>query len=396
MTNGPYDQPTTTVRSRPRSPMTAARSSAHSRPSVYCSASSGASDIPWPRRSKATSRNSSASALSYCLAQHRWFCDKPWMNRIGGPSAWPHSRTCSRRPPPPVIEWIFICRLPADGLCTTADIPRASSNRGSMGSWPSRGPGRVGSGTLSLPGDLLTCPSRGAYSAVPAADACVILTAMVALPGEVLVGRGRELAEFERVLDAARAGRGSTVLVAGEAGIGKTRLAAEFARRARDAGFEVLLGRSIDLVGADLPYQPFADALRPLGQSLQVDARTAGSQLRVFEESLALLVERSVAAPVLLTLEDLHWADATTLDLVAFLAHNLADRRVLLVATYRADEPSSTDRMHRLAGGVGRSGSALALDLGPLTDEDLAALLLARVGASQPAAQAEAIIARSE
>jgi len=247
-----------------------------------------------------------------------------------------------------------------------------------------------------LPGDLLTCPSRGAYSAVPAADACVILTAMVALPGEVLVGRGRELAEFERVLDAARAGRGSTVLVAGEAGIGKTRLAAEFARRARDAGFEVLLGRSIDLVGADLPYQPFADALRPLGQSLQVDARTAGSQLRVFEESLALLVERSVAAPVLLTLEDLHWADATTLDLVAFLAHNLADRRVLLVATYRADEPSSTDRMHRLAGGVGRSGSALALDLGPLTDEDLAALLLARAGAPLPAAQAEAIIARSE
>src|SRR4051794_17830830 len=138
------------------------------------------------------------------------------MNRIGGPSARPPSRTCSRRPPPPVIEWFFVRRLPADGLCTTADISRASSNRGSMGSWPSRVPGRVGSGALSLPGDLLTFPSRGAYSAVPAADGRVILTGMVALPGDVLVGRGRELAEFERVLDATRAGRGSTVLVAGE------------------------------------------------------------------------------------------------------------------------------------------------------------------------------------
>ena len=95
------------------------------------------------------------------------------------------------------------------------------------------------------------------------------------------------------------------------------------------------------------------------GSFPQVDGQAAGSQLRVFEETLALLAERAAAAPVLLVLEDLHWADTSTLDLVVFLAHNLGDRRVLLLATYRADEPSSAERVRRLADGVRRSGSAL-------------------------------------
>jgi predicted ATPase len=93
----------------------------------------------------------------------------------------------------------------------------------------------------------------------------------------VFVGRVRELGQLGHALDAARAGSGTTVLVAGEAGIGKTRLASELAARARDEGFEVLLGRSIDLVGTQLPYQPFVEALRPLGGLPQVDGPTAGS-----------------------------------------------------------------------------------------------------------------------
>ena len=202
--------------------------------------------------------------------------------------------------------------------------------------------------------------------------------------------------ELERALDAARAGGGTTALVAGEAGIGKTRLASELAARARGAGFEVLLGRSIDLVGTELPYQPFVEALRPLGGLPQVDGQAAGSQLRVFQETLALLGERAAAAPVLLVLEDLHWADTSTLDLVVFLAHNLDDRRVLLLATYRADEPASAERMRRLADGVRRSGSALVLELGPLEREELTALLAARAGAPPPAALTDAIVARSE
>jgi hypothetical protein len=105
---------------------------------------------------------------------------------------------------------------------------------------------------------------------------------------------------------APEAGTGATILVAGEAGIGKTRLASELARRARGAGFEVLLGRSIDLVGTELPYQPFAEALRPLGKPWRAGRPAPGSQLRVFEETLALLTGRAASAPVLLVLEDLH------------------------------------------------------------------------------------------
>ena len=93
------------------------------------------------------------------------------------------------------------------------------------------------------------------------------------------VGRAEELAQLERALGAAAAGRATTVLLGGEAGIGKTRLAEELATRARAAGFDVLLGRSLDLVGAELPYQPFVDALRPLGELPK-----AGSQLQLFDK----------------------------------------------------------------------------------------------------------------
>jgi DNA-binding CsgD family transcriptional regulator/tetratricopeptide (TPR) repeat protein len=219
---------------------------------------------------------------------------------------------------------------------------------------------------------------------------------MEARAGGVFVGRARELRELERALDAARAGTGASVLVAGEAGIGKTRLASELASRARDAGFVVLLGRSIDLVGTELPYQPVAEALRPLGKPWPAAGEAPGSQLRVFEETLALLTGSAASAPVLLVLEDLHWADTSTLDLVVFLAHNLGNRPVLSLATCRADEPASAARMGRLADGVRRSGSAHILELSPLGREELGELLAAQAGHPLPAALTDAIAARSE
>jgi DNA-binding NarL/FixJ family response regulator len=219
---------------------------------------------------------------------------------------------------------------------------------------------------------------------------------MKARASALFVGRVRELGELGRALDATRAGSGTAVLVAGEAGIGKTRLASELAARARDAGFEVLLGRSIDLVGTELPYQPLVEAVGPLGGLPQVDGEAVGSQLRVFQETLALLSERAAAAPVLLVLEDLHWADTSTLDLVVFLAHNLRDRRVLLLGTCRADEPASAERVRRLADGVRRSGAALVLELGPLDREELTALLAAHADALPPVALTDAIVVRSE
>ncbi len=203
------------------------------------------------------------------------------------------------------------------------------------------------------------------------------------------VGRVRELAELERALAAAEVGSGATVLVAGEPGIGKTRLASEIAARASEAGFDVLLGRSLDLIGTELPYQPFVDALGPLG----AHGAHAATQLSVFERTLALLVGR---APVLLVLEDVHWADTSTLDLVVFLAHNVADERILLLPTYRAGEPSSAARMRRMADGVRRSGSALLVELGPLLPDELTALIAAQAGTAPSRTLAKEIVARSE
>jgi DNA-binding NarL/FixJ family response regulator len=219
---------------------------------------------------------------------------------------------------------------------------------------------------------------------------------MKARAGEVLVGRARELEELDRALAEAQAGSGATVLLAGEAGIGKTRLASELMNRADEAGFEALVGRSIDFVGTELPYQPFVEALRPLGEQWQIEGETTRGQLRVFEEALALLSRRAGIAPLLLVLEDLHWADTSTLDLVVFLAHNIEATRFLLLGTYRADEPSSSERMRRLADGVRRSGSAVVLGLGPLEREELVELLAARSGESLRAGVTDVIAARSE
>ena len=116
----------------------------------------------------------------------------------------------------------------------------------------------------------------------------------------------------------------------------------------------------------------------------------------MFEDTLALLTERAAAVPVLLVLEDLHWADTSTLDLVVFLAHNLDNRPVLLLATYRADELSSAERMRRLADGVRRSGSGVVLELGPLADDELTALLAARAESALSAGLTAAIVTRSE
>jgi DNA-binding SARP family transcriptional activator len=209
-----------------------------------------------------------------------------------------------------------------------------------------------------------------------------------------LVGRASELAQLERALDGATAGRGTTALIAGPPGIGKTRLTAELAERARRRGATVLTGRCIDLVGAALPYFPLVEALRPLRGTAVLDglpeltrllpgsahARTSirdggESQLHLFEAVRTALERLGASAPVVLVLEDLHWADASTLDLLAFLTHAVNAERVLIVATWRHDATRKDDPVHRLATGLRRRRVAITLELGPLERDELAALV---------------------
>jgi DNA-binding CsgD family transcriptional regulator/tetratricopeptide (TPR) repeat protein len=245
---------------------------------------------------------------------------------------------------------------------------------------------------------------------------------MAAWANTALVGRLPELERLEEHLRQAAAGRGGTVLVAGDAGIGKTRLVTELGARARAAGAQPLVGRCIDLVGAEVPSLPVAEALRPLTAREDVGTMLASarelrwllpatvpgeeptrrrggtprSQLGLLEELLALLDVAAASEPVVLVLEDLHWADTSTLDLVALLAHNLAGRRVLLLGTYRADELPAEHRLRRLATGLLRAGVATRLELGPLGREELEALLQNRAPPRLPPAVTEAIVTRSE
>ena len=276
------------------------------------------------------------------------------MNRIGGPSGLPHSRTCRRSPPPPSTVWILIA---------CSDVPRLLSSLdllalvGSHRSWPSRT--QAAHRAVSL-----IFGARGSLSsAVP--DRRRDTGLMEARASAAFVGRARELEELERALDAAQAGRGATVLVAGRGGDRQDPPRV----RARDARARRRLRGPARALARPRRHRAAVPAVRrsaaPARERSQVGDRRAGSQLRVFEETLALLTERAAAAPVLLVLEDLHWADTSTLDLVVFLAHNLADRRVLAARDVprrravvgRADAPA---RRRRPALGRGARARARA------------------------------------
>jgi ATP/maltotriose-dependent transcriptional regulator MalT len=196
--------------------------------------------------------------------------------------------------------------------------------------------------------------------------------AMPLVSSPVFVGRIAELDRLTRALDRARGGHPAVVIVAGEAGIGKTRLVSEFARRAGEDGAHVLVGGAMQVGDTGLPYAPIVGALRPLlrsmppeqlddllgagrnelahlvpdlapigvGRSSRPDGAltSAAYQARLFEVLLELLRRFAEERPIALVLEDVHWADAASRDFLRFLARNARDARVLVVATYRSDE----------------------------------------------------------
>jgi DNA-binding SARP family transcriptional activator/DNA-binding GntR family transcriptional regulator len=236
------------------------------------------------------------------------------------------------------------------------------------------------------------------------------------------VGRAAELDGLQRALGAAAAGEGNAVLIAGRAGIGKTRLTEELAELARAGGATVLHGRCIQLVGLGLPYLPLADALRPLRGSAALDRLAvelselprlvpelggrlapaaaaptrSDSRLRLFEEVLAVLEHLAAAGPLVLVLEDMHWADESTLDLVAFLVHTVRARPILVLATYRSDELRQGNHLHRLVTGLVGGGAATTLILEPLDRDELEAALAARWGRALGPELLAAIALRSQ
>src|SRR4051812_35096416 len=235
------------------------------------------------------------------------------------------------------------------------------------------------------------------------------------------VGRAPELAELEAALADASAGHPSLAFVAGDSGIGKSRLLSEFLQRAREDGARTMSGDSIELGDGELPYAPLVDALRPLARehdpvldTLAPAARAelgtllpglgddrpadgaADAQARLFEALLTLLDELAHDRPLVLALEDLHWADRSTRSFLTFVARSLCGERVLVVATYRADELHRRHPLRPLLAELERDASARRLELRPLARDELAEQLADILGAPPGADLVERLWSRSE
>jgi len=225
----------------------------------------------------------------------------------------------------------------------------------------------------------------------------------------VLVGRAEHLAVLDAALDRTRQGEPSTMLIGGEAGIGKTRLVDEFAARASARGARVLAGGCLDLGTDSLLFAPFAAVLRELVHDLgadgvaallpayatrefarllpefgeaDTDTDPAVARARLFEQMLTLLERLAEARPVVLVIEDAHWADRSTRDLMAFLigSQQVLDR-VLIVVTYRSDELHRTHPLRPLLAELGRLGWVERMEvprLGRLQADELVARITGR------------------
>jgi DNA-binding CsgD family transcriptional regulator len=241
------------------------------------------------------------------------------------------------------------------------------------------------------------------------------------------VGRTEELAQLRELLARAANGQPQVALIGGEAGIGKTRLTEQLAVTAAEQGVLVLRGGCVPLGEEGLPFAPVTHALRGLadqldpaeleavagparaelgrllpdlawsGDATAAPVVTEASQGRMFELLLGVVQRLAAWAPPLLwVMEDLHWADRSTRNLVAFLAASLRSGRVLLVLTFRSDELDRRHPLRGLLGELARNRRTRRLELPRFTRAELAEQLAGLLGADPPTGLVQDIYARSE
>ena len=222
------------------------------------------------------------------------------------------------------------------------------------------------------------------------------------LSSQVTVGRHGELAGLRAAYDRAADGRASAMLIGGEAGVGKTRLLTEVSSYAQDAGALVLLGRCADLRDADMPLLPIAEALAALGplpadESAEVEDAWRGRApgVAVFMPVLDRLREASASAPVVLAVDDLHWADRSTLDLLTFLLARLRDERLALMLTFRSDALDRRAELRDFVAEAGRRPIVGRIELGRLSRDELGAQLEGILERAPDPGLVDAVFARS-
>lgn len=254
--------------------------------------------------------------------------------------------------------------------------------------------------------------------------------------GIPLVARGREVDRLRVAYEQAAAGSAAAVLVAGDAGVGKTRLSEELAAMAADTGALVLTGRCLDAGEAGLAYLPFAEALsgvpdreaalrrQPAVVTLFPDAtlparpdpalyglalQSSGSvgrggprpeqdvnQLQLFDAVYGLLGDLAEQSPVVLVLEDLHWADGSTRRLLFFLLSRLRAQRLLIVGTYRTDDLHRRHPLRAALAELVRLPAVQRLELKPFDTSDARRFVAALAEERVPEAALREVADRSD
>jgi predicted ATPase/DNA-binding CsgD family transcriptional regulator len=225
-----------------------------------------------------------------------------------------------------------------------------------------------------------------------------------------LVGRRKELKQLGDAAKAARAGHACLVLVGGDAGVGKTRLLDEFVA---DLHGVVLRGACLPLGESGLPFSPFVEVLQSLvGKDSMPSAPPLlarllpgppaesspgqSSQAELFHAFLILLKDLANDGTITLLLEDIHWADHSTRQMLTFLTHNLRDQRLLVVSTYRTDEIHREHPLRPLLAELRRNAHVESVELAPFEPSELAEYLAA-VTESRPSPEmVSTVVERTE
>ena len=238
----------------------------------------------------------------------------------------------------------------------------------------------------------------------------------------VFVGRAEELGTLDDALVRAAAGDPQALLIGGEAGVGKTRLVEEFATAARRQGAVVALGGCVEIGADGLPFAPFSTALRALRRELpaELTAAAAGQEeelarllpelgeatgggrhdeegmARLFELTARILERVAADRTVVVALEDLHWADASTRHLLAYLFRTLRTGRLVVLATYRADDIHRRHPLRPLLAELDRLRTVRRVELARFNREEVGRQI-AGILATEPApSQIDDIFERSD